>query len=183
MFTLVEILEILITVFAVGFIFSGLIKKHQSLAGIFTGKILNWKNLKYSIIITAPAIILHEFAHKFTAMALGHRAIFHASYWGLGLGVLLRLANVGFVFFVPGYVSIAGASNSAHFGLIAFAGPLINLVLFSCSYLLLKYNKFPKYRGILQFTKKINIWLFALNMLPIPGFDGFKTYSSILSMI
>jgi len=48
---------------------------------------LSWKDFKFAIIITAPAVILHELAHKFVAMAMGLTATFHAWYTGLGIGV------------------------------------------------------------------------------------------------
>lgn len=182
MITFPEIIQIVITIVAVGFIFSGLIRK-ESLDYFTNYSIFNWENLKFSILVTAPAIILHEMGHKLTAMFLGYNAVFHASIWGLAIGIALRLSNLGFIFFVPAYISISGPSIPLNLALIAFAGPFVNLMLFVITTLLLKYDKFPKHIRLLMFTRKINLWLFFLNMLPIPGFDGFKTYTNLLALI
>lgn len=182
MITLVEIIEIIITVFAVGFIFSGLIRRPDSIS-YYSNRFFNWENVKFSIIITAPAIILHEMGHKLVALALGYTAVYNAAWTWLGLGVLLKLANVGFIFLAPAFVSISGPSIPINFAVISFAGPLVNLILFGVSSYLVKFDKFPKYGMVLNFTKQLNLWLFIINMLPIPGFDGFKTYTNLLSMI
>lgn len=182
MITFYEIIQILITIFAVGFIFSGIIKRTDSLS-YYSGRGFNLEDIKFSIIITAPAVILHELGHKIFALALGYTAVYNVAWTWLGLGILLRLTNFGFIFLAPAFVSISGPNIPLNFALIAFAGPLVNLILFITMWALLKYEKFPKYTTILSFTKQINLWLFIINMLPIPGFDGFKTYTSLLSLI
>jgi len=136
----------------------------------------------------APAIILHEFGHKLIAVAFGLQASFNAAYGWLILGTLLKLMNFGFIFFVPAYVSF----GCAGFGcvilpwqniLIAFAGPLVNLLLWGVASVLL-YQKGIKeqHRDILFLTKRINMFLFVFNMIPIPGFDGHKVLLGIFQL-
>lgn len=182
MITSTEIIQIIITIFAVGFIFSGLVRRPDSLSKYLGGG-FNWGDIKFSIMVTAPAIILHELGHKIVAMALGYTAVYHAAYTWLAIGVFLRLANVGFIFLAPAFVSISGPAIPINMAVIAFAGPLINLILFISCHFLIKYDKFPKHTHLIHLTKQINLWLFIINMLPIPGFDGFKTYAALFSMI
>lgn len=137
--------------------------------------------------VVATGIVLHELAHKFVAIALGQDAVFHASYKFLALGVLLKLIHFPVLFFVPGYVSIIGASSPFEHAITAFAGPFMHLLLFGIAWLMLSQKaltpKKPEMRMFLALTKRINLWLFILNMLPIPGFDGFGVFSSIFAMI
>ncbi len=133
----------------------------------------------FAVVLVAPSIIFHEFGHKFTAMAFGLTATFHADYLWLGIGVLLKLVLPGFVFFVPAYVSFPGTATPLQSSAIAFAGPAVNGLFWLGSWLFLKFKK----KGVgketvryLAFFRYINGFLFILNMLPVPGFDGFTVY-------
>ena len=100
---------------------------------------------------------------------------------GLILGVILKLANFPFIFFVPAYVSILGRGTPLQFTLIAFAGPLMNCIIWIASIIILKYNLVNrKYFPIIHLTKQINMFLFIFNMLPIPGFDGSKVFGGLI---
>jgi Zn-dependent protease len=136
------------------------------------------QDLKFAIAVAAPAVIFHELAHKFLALYYGFSATYVASWWGLGIGLMLRFLAPGWIFFIPGYVSISGLGTHLQYGLTAIAGPLTNLILFGIFWLLLKKDIAPKYSAIWHIAKQINLWLFVFNMLPIPGMDGFSFYSS-----
>ena len=141
--------------------------------------------IKFAIIVTAPAIVLHELAHKFVALAFGIAAIFHASYFGLSIGLILKVVFPGFVFFIPGYVEITSTIQPLIHSAVAFSGPAMNLILWLGSAFILKnHNLRKKLKGnwpiIFHMTKKINMFLFIFNMLPIPIFDGFKVYEGII---
>jgi len=168
LFTLREFIDIIVMIAAVGFIFRDMFKSH----GEFTRN-----SFWFACAVTAPALIIHEIAHKFVALAFGLQATFHAAYGWLGLGIILKLVNFGFIFFVPAYVSIEGAASDLASALIAGSGPFFNLFLFITAWLLLKQKKL-KTRSflLLQATKQINLFLFIFNMLPLPFFDGFKFY-------
>ena len=90
--------------------------------------------------------------------------------------------NAGFIFFVPAYVSITGASTPLTQSEVAVAGPLMNLVLYLVSWAVLKLGllKNKNYVFVAVVSKKINGFLFILNMIPIPGFDGFHFFSGII---
>jgi Zn-dependent protease len=136
------------------------------------------------MMIAGPAVLFHELGHKLVAMGFGMSAEFHAAYFWLGLGVILKLMNFGFIFFVPAYVSIMGATTPLQSSAIAFAGPAVNLILFLVPWLLLKNKAFvkrhKKYLALMVLTSRINIFLFIFNMLPIPMFDGWKVYSGVI---
>lgn len=174
---------------AVGYIFSGFLGRFNKPAGDYDPlkqykKSFGSSNLKFAILVTAPAIILHELGHKFLAISFGMEATFNAAYFWLGLGVLLKLMNFNFIFFVPAYVSIMGTGTPLQYGLIAFAGPAVNLILWLGTLFIYKnrlINK--KYNSLLLLTSKINMFLFIFNILPLPGFDGSKVFSGLLQAV
>jgi len=180
LFGLSEIAYIVITILALGFIFS---ERKVVLTEFGHELAEGWQQqLKNAVMIAAPAVLLHEFAHKFLALSFGFTATYAASLWGLALGVFLKFAGSPFVFFVPGYVSISGVGSQINFGMVALVGPIINLALFLFFTAAHKYDLFPRYQHIVYASKQINLWLFIFNMLPIPGFDGFKFYASLFSL-
>ena len=184
LFTFSEIFDILVMTAVVGYIFSGIFKKPTSydydpIKQFKYG--FNIEDFKFAAMVTAPAIILHELGHKFVALGFGLQATFKAAYFFLGLGLILKFMNFGFIFFVPAYISILGRATPLEFSLVAFAGPAINLVLWLGSLAAVKYNLFPKkYNPFLLLTGKINMFLFIFNMIPIPGFDGSKVFSGLI---
>lgn len=183
--TISELIDIIIMTFAVGYIFYDAIKvprdNYEPLNYI---KRFDWNQLFISALIVAPGIIIHELAHKFTAIMFGLSATFNAAYMFLGLGILMKLMNFGFIFFVPAYVSISGMASQIESSLVALTGPLANLIIWGISSILLKTKKISrKYVPALLLTKKINIFLFIFNILPIPGFDGYKVLSGVINII
>ncbi|MCX6708236.1 MAG: M50 family metallopeptidase [Candidatus Woesearchaeota archaeon] len=174
-FTLRELFDVVVMTLAVGYIFMGVFKTHA--IGFDRHTFL------LACLVTAPALILHELAHKFLAIGFGLQADFHAAYFWLILGVVLRLLHSNFIFFIPAYVSIApGLAQATPLtsAAIAFGGPLMNFVLFGISWLLLRQKKMKKSTfAFLFITKQINLFLFVFNMLPIPGFDGLKVYQGL----
>jgi Zn-dependent protease len=179
-----EIIDLILMTIIVGIIFSSFFRKFRPYEALNKYGI-DWKTIKMAIWITAPAIILHEMAHKFVALSFGLEAVFHAAYMWLAIGFVLALLRTGFVFFVPGYVSIFGAQVAPIvYSTIAFAGPFMNLLLWFGAWIVLKKDNInSKFVPILILTKKINMLLFIFNMLPIPGFDGFQVYSGIIQTI
>jgi len=174
-----EIFNIIILTLAIGYIFSGYIR----IPGLYS-RGFNLKGIKFAILVTAPAIILHELAHKFVGLALGYGAMFHIWWFGLGLGIFLRVIGSPFLILAPGYVSIALNTTPLELSAIAFAGPFINLVLFGISFFVLKYKKRLKRKefAFWHLTKLINMWLFIFNMLPIPPLDGSKVFAGIFGL-
>ena len=189
--TLKEIFDIFIMVFAVGYIFMDFIIPHH-LRG-FRREVVpqmrqyhfDWRIFRIAVYITAPALIFHELAHKFVAMALGYVATFKAIYFGLLIGFVLRWIHSPFIFVIPGGVFIPGIKEPLHHLLIAFSGPALNLALFIAAWAILKYKKAqlePRWVGVLHATKVLNLFWFIINMLPIPGIDGYHVYVNLFKL-
>ncbi len=180
--SLIELFDIVVMTLGVGFIFSSMFARHANAR-------LDKESFKFACMVTAPALVLHELAHKFVALALGLHATFHASYTFLGLGILLKLVSFPFIFFVPGFVSISCGVPSCVVppltsALTAFAGPLMNLFLGVSAWLWLRYDvrlaSRPVLEGVLTATMRINLLLFVLNMIPFGFFDGAKVFSGLI---
>lgn len=175
------------TVF-VGYIFSDIIPIRRDSYDPITHykKSFDFEALKFAVMATAPAIIVHELAHKFVALGFGLNAVFFAFYrstFSLMLGIfaiISKLTGFGFIFFVPGFVGISGNGTHLQFALAALAGPLVNLALWLGAWLLLKSRKYKRHYLLLLLTQRINMFLFIFNMLPIPGFDGYKVFSGLI---
>ncbi|MBI1973144.1 M50 family metallopeptidase [Candidatus Woesearchaeota archaeon] len=182
LFTFQELLDLAIMVVGLGYIFMGFVRLPRPTDEFFQHQGFDWKGFQFAILITAPAIVLHELAHKFVAMFFGLLATFHASYFGLGLGIFLRLIQSPFIIFVPGFVAIQGASPLER-AITAFVGPGINLLLFGIAWYFLHHAPRLTYRQkfLWHATKQINLFLFLFNMIPIPPFDGFGVVSGLLA--
>ena len=182
--SLIEIFDIVFMTVILGIIFADVFRRFRHPYSFYGRPRFDWEGLKFAMMVTAPAVILHEFGHKFVAMAFGLQATFNAAYGWLMFGLLLKMLNVGFIFFVPAYVSIQGNATPAVFSLVAFAGPAVNLLLWlGARYVLNKNLVKKKYLPLVYLTKQINMFLFIFNMLPIPAFDGFKVYQGLLQTI
>ncbi len=180
-----EVIDLIIMSMVIGFIFSGYIKKPRIGIQKIHKKLFDWEDFKFALIITVPAIVLHELGHKFTAMAFGFAASFKIFWGGLGFGILLRLLHSPFLILAPGYVSIPTNLSPITMSIIAFAGPLVNLILFfTASYILNHSTKLTRTQAIaLYLTKQINLFLFIFNMLPIPPLDGSKVFYGLFKTI
>jgi Zn-dependent protease len=175
LFSLIEVLDIAITALAASFIFMNLLEPIRTYDS-FGQKLL----LTGAVVV--PAIVFHEFGHKFLALGLGYDATFHAAYWWLGIGIVLKLISFPFLFVVPAYVVTIGAVGLDR-AWIALAGPLVNLFLWAVCYAWLKLGKHNATRmTLLHFSAQINLFLFLFNMLPIPSFDGYTFWTGIVGI-
>lgn len=190
LFSLFEIFNIFVMSFALGFIFTGIAKRPKTNLENYYRSLTKKsfrintfiKDLLYSTAVIAPGIVLHEMGHKFTAILFGAHATFYASYEFLGLGIILKLVNFPFLFFIPGYVSIIGSLTALQSALIAFDGPFMNLIVSMVSLLLFKkLNKInQKWKKALYLSYKINLFLFFFNLIPIPPFDGYTVLTGLI---
>jgi len=147
-----ELFDIAVMSLVIGFIFKDFVRP-KSLnpdeflknitPGLGTG-LGNLSSFWYAVLLVAPSIILHEFGHKLTAMALGLHATFHAAYRWLVIGVILKLVMPGFIFFVPAYVSFPATTGPLQSALIAFAGPAVNGLLWVGSLLLMRFARLER---------------------------------------
>ncbi|RZD30425.1 MAG: hypothetical protein CXT77_04665 [uncultured DHVE6 group euryarchaeote] len=169
-----EIIKLLILTVALGYIFSGFIQKPRDVLD-YLRPFPAFDNIKYAAIIIAPAIILHELAHKAVGLYFGFDAVLGISTIGLGLGVVLRFIRSPIIFFVPAFVVSSGAAYfPAKFALLALAGPATNFILYWISDWALISRNWPKYNHAFIVSRRINIWLLILNMIPFGFFDGAK---------
>ena len=187
LFVFQELIDLVIMIGVIGFIFKDMlpvrdIKNYEPLDEFKNKKSFLGEGFKNAVIVTAPAIALHELGHKLSAISFGLEATFHAAYTWLGIGLLLKLFNAPFLFFVPGFVSYTGiAVEPLARAFIAFSGPLVNLLLFLLATVAIKQRWFDsKYLPLLVLTKQINLFLFIFNMIPLGFFDGAQVLRSLM---
>ena len=179
-----EIIDIVIMTFAIGYIFSTIIRREPTTGYDplkYYQKNKLWEDIKFGAMIAAPAVVLHELSHKFVAMAYGAIATLHAPLGWYFIVILLRLLNFPLVFFVGGYVTHTPLLPFAS-AMVALAGPFMNLILYVGCTVVVKYKLIPKkYYRMALISGKLNLFLFIFNMIPIPGFDGSHVFSGLLT--
>lgn len=118
--------------------------------------------------------LLHELGHKLVAVSFDQVAIFRADYGMLVMAVLIALA--GFLFAAPGAVHHRGRITPRQNGLIALAGPAVNvgLVLVFLPVALLGTGFLASLGGL---GVLVNLLLAAFNMIPFGPLDGRKVLS------
>ena len=134
-----------------------------------------------SLATAGVAFLLHELGHKVVATRFDRIAHFRADYGMLFVAVLSALA--GFLFAAPGAVYHSGrGSTEREYGLIALAGPAVNValaVLFVPLFLLGGGGlvELVGARGV-----AINLFLAAFNLVPFGGLDGktVKRWSTVV---
>jgi Zn-dependent protease len=141
-----------------------------------------------ALLTVGIGFILHEMAHKFTAIKYGYWAEFRKDNTMLLIAVVIA-SLVGFVFAAPGATVIysntadgRGLSREQN-GIISAAGPVVNLLLcipFAACVLVGGYLSGAP-TGLLTeigtFGIQINAMIATFNMLPISILDGNKVIS------
>lgn len=126
-----------------------------------------------SLLTAGLGFLLHELAHKVVAVRFGQVAEFRADYGMLFLAVVSALA--GFIFAAPGAVYHRGVLSDKEHGLIALAGPAVNLVL-AVVFVPVFLAGALAGSGFLELVGSrgvaINLFLAAFNMLPFGALDG-----------
>ena len=124
--------------------------------------------------------IFHELGHKFVAMHYGYYAEYEL--WPIGLLVALVSSFFGFIFAAPGAVVIfSNGMEEKTNGIISIAGPIVNILLGLIFFLILGSLGDFVYTetGVIVYLicmlgTRINFFLAAFNLLPIPPLDGSK---------
>ena len=130
-----------------------------------------------ALVAVGTGFILHELAHKYTAIHFGARAEYRA--WMQGLVFALLTSLVGFVFAAPGATYIFGGHiNAKKNALISLAGPATNIVLglafVGIAVAMGPYNAFRETAGL---TASVNLFLALFNMIPVFPLDGSKVFA------
>ena len=124
--------------------------------------------------------IFHELGHKFVAMHYGYYAEYEL--WPTGLIIALVSSFFGFIFAAPGAVVIySNGMEKKTNGIISIAGPIVNIILGLIFFLILGSlgNFVYTETGAIVYLicvlgTRINFFLAAFNLLPIPPLDGSK---------
>ena len=127
--------------------------------------------------------IFHELGHKFVAMHYGYYAEYEL--WPTGLLIALASSFFGFIFAAPGAVVIySNGMEERTNGIISIAGPIVNIILGLIFFLILGSLGDFIYTEtgaivylICVLGTRINFFLAAFNLLPIPPLDGSKVMS------
>jgi Zn-dependent protease len=131
-----------------------------------------------SLIVNAVAVsaltvgvgfLLHELGHKLVAVHYGQVAVFRADYGMLAVAILAALA--GWLFAAPGAVHHRGRLTDRQAGLIALAGPAVNVGLVGLFFGLATLP-FATVAGLAGLGVTVNLLLAAFNMLPVGPLDG-----------
>jgi len=144
-----------------------------------------WRNPAFfwsTAVIVIFSICCHEFAHARAALYFGDRTAADNGHLTLnplrqmGMWSLIMFAMVGIAW---GQVPVDHRQMRHRYGpaAVAFAGPLTNLLLAIVFCVLtalgLQYAGSNHFGVNMLFSGAlINLLLFMLNMLPVPGFDG-----------
>jgi len=133
-----------------------------------------------SVITVGAAFILHEMAHKFTAMKFGYYAAFRKDNGMLLMGVALA-ALVGIVFAAPGATVIYGQPgremSKKENGIISAAGPAVNLCLGVLFFVILIAGFAVQSVPVViigTMGVSVNGMIAFFNLLPISVLDGKK---------
>ena len=126
-----------------------------------------------SLTTVGVGFLLHELAHKVVAVRFGQVAAFRADYPMLALAV--GAAFAGFIFAAPGAVHHQGYITERENGLIAVAGPVMNVLLVAVFLPLAFLDGLVGQAG--QLGVIINAFLAAFNMIPFGPLDGRKVVS------
>lgn len=182
-FTLAELGALIVLTVSLGYIFMDMVSMHRpkTVEELYKQKIFNKQDFYFAMMDTAPAVVLHELGHKFVAIALGFQSNFHIWAFGLGVAVFLKLISSPFLIIAPGYVSIPANVPVITQGFIAFAGPLVNAILYGIAFFVMKYRKLSRKKFMFwAMTRRINGILTVFNMLPFWVLDGKKVLDAIL---
>ncbi len=161
-------------------------------------------NLLLSIALAATAIILHELAHGYAALALGDETALRAGRLSLapwrhvdrfgtlllpGLLLLSQLATLGRVAFMFGWAKPVPVDASRFraprqmMALVALAGPVMNFALaFLAAHALLIRGLSPLLQNAVVQFMTFNLVLGIFNLIPLPPLDGGRIAVGILPL-
>ncbi|MEF8775407.1 MAG: metalloprotease [Haloarculaceae archaeon] len=151
-----------------------IVMRFQAIQGFLRGAPVDVGALAGMFLLTLATVglgfLLHELGHKVVAIRFGQVAEFRADYNMLVFALLGSL--LGVVFAAPGAVHHRGRLTERQRGLIALAGPLVNVALAVGFAVLLVAASTSTVAFLGAFGFFINVFLAAFNMIPFGPLDG-----------
>ena len=170
---------LLITIVILSFIFSFRdwgVEQFDPLLGV--------QNFIITLIIVTIAMAVHELVHRVVSLWLGYRSQYKAWMLGLVIGLVIAFVSNGhWPFIAPGALIITHLSvhrlgqfphelNYKHLGWIGMSGSVANIIFA----VLMKSLYLATGAGLFEKAMVINIWIALFNLLPIPPFNGSRTF-------
>ena len=141
-------------------------------------------NLLVTIILVIIAFFIREIAHRTIAIWLGYKSQYKAWILGLVVGLVIAFVSNGTLPFIAagtlvithlpvhrlgkGYYEL----NMKHLGWIAMSSPIANMLFAVILKGLAVWTAMP----IFHKAMVINIWIALFDMVPIPPFNGSRTF-------
>jgi Zn-dependent protease len=145
---------------------------------------LGFQHFIITLVIVIIAMAIHELTHRVIALWLGYRSQYKTWILGLVIGLVVAfIYNGHWVFIAPGALIITHLTshrlgkfwydlNYKQLGWIGMSGAIANM-LFA---VLLKSLHLATGVGLFEKAMMINIWIALFDMLPIPPFNGSRTF-------
>ncbi len=166
-FTAREIRDIIISLLVISLAFDYIINGRDLDATI--------ANFGYMVVVVGFGFVLHELAHKFTAIRYGYWAEYKM--WFQGLILALITSYFGFVFAAPGAVYIQGYNiKKSENGIISLAGPATNIILAVLFLMAMPLAAQYNLLGLAVLGATINSFLAVFNLIPLVVLDGAKIF-------
>lgn len=135
-------------------------------------------------IIASISIVLHELAHKYTAIHLGCFSKYVLHPLGFILTLISAIPFIPIKIIMPGVTLVFSRTLDPDRerrinGLTAFSGPLTNILLATLALATLSFfnPKLGLTRFFFTYMLQLNSWIAFFNLLPIPPLDGSKVLS------
>jgi Zn-dependent protease len=170
---------LLITIVILGFIFS-----FRDWGTTTFNVSIGLRNFVITMLLVALAMLVHELAHRTIAIWLGYRSQYKVWLLGLVIGLVVAFVSNGYLLFIAAGTLVIThlevhrlgkgyyATNMKHLGWIAMSGPIANM-LFA---VVLKSIYLATSSPLVHKAMLINIWIALFDMLPIPPFNGSRTF-------
>ncbi len=127
-----------------------------------------------SFMVAIFAFLVHELAHRFTALRYGGFASYRM--WPMGALLALITSAFGFIFAAVGAVYIQGLYDRDKVGRVSLAGPATNVILGIAFFGGALVSPYGSISLVLSYVSILNLYIGFFNLIPIPPLDGYKVW-------